>query len=789
MLETLSMNDVPANVLAQPILDWFREHGVIHTFEPSFKLGQGYLSEGRGLFGFNKARLGGDPDRKLLQFCARLGMPAELIEMYRCELLKSNYVGFGYECDGEVQRYKAYLDFSRQLEVAAESARTEDDSERLFLGFKWTLVGDGRPVVTHYRRYPLLTRGEMRRRSLALLGALLPARAVIEAAFDLCDRDWPDRPLEYMEAREPGNARISFDIKFYSTSFVLSSLIPALQHLGEKLGIGASLPRFLAANAASNLGHLAGGMDRSGLPFFMVYHGVKRGIDPAGQSHSRPDASHHSSAFAAAPPNSLAARKDVHTMSAHSKGPTPSFRYDPQRHGWYLTSGEATLSTALHVLSTQLDGELTTSPAAINQGADDYGHIVHQQPLAILRPGSVDDVIKMVKFASQHGLHIASRGNAFNTFGQSQAQAGVVIDMSSLNRIHAISSEYAVVDAGITWRNLLLATLEHGRTPVVLTDFVGTTVGGTLSVGGFGGTTHLFGGQLDHAQELQVVTGNGELITCSETENVELFQTVLGGLGLCGIIVRATVRLHPAATRARTHRLLYPDLQAMLKDLRYLVHAERFSHLRGHAEVLRGAFAYFIEATSFYTSPETLPEAPYHGLCQTNAAENVKDRTFFEYADLVVEAVAALEEAGLGAYPHPWLDLIVPDSRIEGMARQIIATIDPARVLPGAPILFYPMQRAKLTRPLPAMPDESFCWGFDVLRTVLPHPGVVMTALEQNQRFFEQNRAQGGRLYPISAVKLGRLDWKKNFAPHWDALKAQRALHDPKHLFGHSIGL
>jgi len=462
-----------------------------------------------------------------------------------------------------------------------------------------------------------------------------------------------------------------------------------------------------------------------------------------------------------------------------------TLRFDPLRRGWFALSGADPVS----LLPADFDGTLSTDIADLDAVADDYGHIVHHSPIAVLQPGSVQDVAKMMTFAYQHGIRVACRGKSFNTFGQSQADAGIVIDMSSLNRIHAITPDHAIVDAGITWRNLLVKTLEQGLTPAVLTDFLGTTVGGTLSVGGFGGTTYLSGGQIDHAIELQVVTGKGELLTCSKTENSSLFNAALGGLGLCAIIVRATLRLHPAKQQARTHRLHYPDLPTMLQDLRFLVRAERFSHLRGHCEAIRDAFAYFIEATSFHSHPDELPADPYQGLNHRRGVEVVHDRSFFAHADLVVQAIAALDEAGLGAYPHPWLDLIVPDSRIDSLAAQVIATLNPAQVLPGSPILFYPMLRSRLNRLLPPMPSEELFYGFDVLRTVPPHPGLVLTAMEQNRRFFEQNRAMGGRLYPISAVQQSRMDWKKHFAPHWDALSAERIRHDPGNLFGHSVGL
>lgn len=45
------------------------------------------------------------------------------------------------------------------------------------------------------------------------------------------------------------------------------------------------------------------------------------------------------------------------------------------------------------------------------------------------------------------------------------------------------------------------------------------------------------------------VTGKGELLTCSEEQNSELFHAVLGGLGQFGIITRARIGLEPAPQR------------------------------------------------------------------------------------------------------------------------------------------------------------------------------------------------------------------------------------------------
>jgi len=54
------------------------------------------------------------------------------------------------------------------------------------------------------------------------------------------------------------------------------------------------------------------------------------------------------------------------------------------------------------------------------------------------------------------------------------------------------------------------------------------------------------------------VTGKGELVTCSEDRNSELFHAVLGGLGQFGIITRARIALEPAPHRVCVSLSLYP---------------------------------------------------------------------------------------------------------------------------------------------------------------------------------------------------------------------------------------
>src|ERR1044071_1840647 len=97
--------------------------------------------------------------------------------------------------------------------------------------------------------------------------------------------------------------------------------------------------------------------------------------------------------------------------------------------------------------------------------------------------------------------------------------------------IHEINATSALVDGGTRWLDLLAQTIPQGLTPPTLVDFLELTVGGTVSLGGIGSQAFRFGPNVDNVLELQVVTGEGELVTCSASHNGELFDTARSGLG------------------------------------------------------------------------------------------------------------------------------------------------------------------------------------------------------------------------------------------------------------------
>ena len=452
--------------------------------------------------------------------------------------------------------------------------------------------------------------------------------------------------------------------------------------------------------------------------------------------------------------------------------------FSPAHQAWATEDGP----DLTHV--PPLDGSLTTDPEARQEAADDYGHIVHRTPIAVLRPGSVNDVAVMIRFARRFGLKVAMRGQGHVCFGQAQVRAGIVIDSRTLNQVHAIGADTATVGPGITWAELLAATAARGLTPPVLTDYLGLSVGGTLSSGGIGGASQRHGVQVDTARELHVVTGTGDVVVCSSARNRHLFDSVLAGLGQYGIIVKATVRLVPAPALARVYNLFYDDLGTYLADQLLLASEQRFEYLEGQVQPRPDGspgWRYMIEAVAYYTPPREPDDAALlAGLHDDRSAAVITPSTYLAWQHRLDAAVEYLKAIGDWYRPHPMLDLLVPASRAERIVGGALATLTPLDIGIG-PILLYPVRTSLFTRPLFRVPDERAAFLFSLLRTTAnSDQELLRRQLASNRALYDANVAAGGTWYPIGAIAdYDRDDWRGHYGALWSHVVEAKRRYDP----------
>ncbi|GMH03586.1 hypothetical protein Nepgr_005425 [Nepenthes gracilis] len=485
------------------------------------------------------------------------------------------------------------------------------------------------------------------------------------------------------------------------------------------------------------------------------------------------------------------------------------------------------------LLRLGVDGNISVDASDMEAAAVDFGGTSRAEPLAVLHPASTEDVVKLVKAANGKGFTVSARGHGHSINGQAQAENGVVIEMSVRRREAEKRTSpprprvnererYVDVWGGELWIEVLRAALEYGLAPKSWTDYLYLSVGGTLSNAGISGQAFNHGPQITNVHQLDVVTGRGELMTCSDKENQELFHAVLGGLGQFGIITRARIALEPAPHRVRWIRALYSNFSEFTEDQEYLIslHGEaaskKFDYVEGFVIVEEGLINNW--RSSFFFSPRGHPLnisslAPDGGVLYCleiaknylqSSADTVDqeiealmkklnfiagsifstDLSYVDFLDRVHKAELKLRSKGLWDVPHPWLNLFVPKSRIADFDRVVFKGILGNKS--SGPILIYPMNRKKFDDQMSLVtPEEDIFYLVALLRSALKGGDELPTLAylnNQNSQILEFCYGAHINIKHYLPHYGTRHEWMDHFGEKWIQFHKMKMEYDPQHV-------
>ena len=440
----------------------------------------------------------------------------------------------------------------------------------------------------------------------------------------------------------------------------------------------------------------------------------------------------------------------------------------------------AGLGAGAGLVATPADA--TPPTLTVDAASTDFGRLVTLKPRAVDRPAASADIAGLLREAGKAGVKVAARGQGHSIYGRPLVEDGLVLDMSALSAIGDVAADRVTVEAGATWRDILDATLQRGLTPPVLTNYLGLSVGGTLAVGGIGGASSRHGMQTDQVLALEVVTADGRQRRCSPSENPDLFDAVRAGLGQCGIVSRATLRLVPAPQRVRRFQLFYRDLATVAAEQRRLLDDGRFDQLQG--AVLpdrRGGWRYQLDGALFHDGSLAADDRRVlDGLADDRGAAVVMDATYRDDALAFDKLRQLLSSNGQWSHPQPWLLTFLPDSNAEAMAREVLEALTPADVGPFGRVTFYPLRTEAVRTPLFRLPEGSTIFVLNIIRIPASNDRADSERMvAHNRALYERIRDRGGVLYPVSALPMSTEDWQRHFGAAWAGFQEARRRYDP----------
>ncbi len=442
-------------------------------------------------------------------------------------------------------------------------------------------------------------------------------------------------------------------------------------------------------------------------------------------------------------------------------------------------------------LAREIAGSVLTDEASRAAVATDFGRLSVRKPAAVVRPASAEDVARVLQFAANHSLGVATRGAGHSQTGQSLSEH-IVLEMTSLDQVKHLDEKACVVvcQGGLKWRSLVEWLAPQHLSPPVLTNNLDVTVGGTLSTAGLGVASWRHGTQADNCLELEVVTGTREIVRCSRTANPELFDAVRAGVGQFGVITEATLNLRRHQPKFRSYYLLYDDLGALLEDLKSVITDARFDYLeswcvpcaQGFKRVAgqRQAFAQWFYP--LHATVETDGAAPPETSQKLRGLKfyrhlHTEDGNIGEFFTRLDALFALWKRGGFWENAHPWMECVLPWQATPFYITQVLQNMPPQAVM-GGHILLWPARGSASSVPLFMRPPGEFLMGFGILPAIPRH--LVDETLPRLNQASQASMMMGAKRYLSGWIAFETAQWKAHYGDWWPTIVSLKKKFDPQ---------
>ncbi|MCR8725951.1 FAD-binding oxidoreductase [Frigidibacter sp. ROC022] len=196
------------------------------------------------------------------------------------------------------------------------------------------------------------------------------------------------------------------------------------------------------------------------------------------------------------------------------------------------------------------------------------------RPLAVLRPGSTEEVSRCLSFTHAHGIAVVPIGGNTGLTGATTAEGQVMLSLERLNRIRELRSDtrIAIAEAGVVLSRLHEAADAEGLVfPLFFGARGSAMLGGNLSTNAGGSNVLRYGNTRALTLGLEVVLADGRVMNLmselhKDNAGYDLKDLFIGAEGTLGIITAAVLKLFPKP-RAYATALVAMDSLAPARTL------------------------------------------------------------------------------------------------------------------------------------------------------------------------------------------------------------------------------
>lgn len=191
-------------------------------------------------------------------------------------------------------------------------------------------------------------------------------------------------------------------------------------------------------------------------------------------------------------------------------------------------------------------------------------------PLAVVLPGSTEEVSRILRFCHENHVKVVPRGAGTSLAGGAlPLEDSIVVCLSRMTKVLAVDtlSRTARVEAGITNLDITRAVAAQGffYAPDPSSQ-IACTLGGNIATNSGGAHCLKYGVTVNNVQGVRLVLMNGDIIDIGgdhlDASGYDFLALIVGSEGQLGVVTEATVRLIKAPEGARPVLLGFASSEA-----------------------------------------------------------------------------------------------------------------------------------------------------------------------------------------------------------------------------------
>jgi len=180
-------------------------------------------------------------------------------------------------------------------------------------------------------------------------------------------------------------------------------------------------------------------------------------------------------------------------------------------------------------------------------------------PQSVETPRDVEEVSLLVKRAAANGQRVKAVGSG-HSFTAAAVTDGVLVRLDRITGAREVNRETGLVtvNAGTPIHELNRLLAANGLAMSNLGDIDRQTIAGAVSTATHG-TGEKLGGLATQIRGLELVVGDGSVVTCSADERPDLFAAARVSLGALGVVTAITLQCEPSFTLMADERGMAVD--------------------------------------------------------------------------------------------------------------------------------------------------------------------------------------------------------------------------------------